>query len=100
LKRWSIFTSVVPATELEEKAGLIYSELRCALHHREATGSNCRVRVSGPPIVFNGDKIELNRETFHQALKAAFSQYVVELNNPANARLRENFRTKMDGICS
>lgn len=100
LKRWDAFTACVSLHEREIKAALIYSQVRCALHHSGATGSNCRIGVSGPPFAFNGNKIELNRVRFHDELKLAFAKYVSELKDPVNLSLRQNFKTKMEFICA
>jgi hypothetical protein len=46
----------------------------------------------------DGSRIIVNRNKFHDLLKAEFQGYLIELRDPAQAELRDNFRKKMDFI--
>ncbi len=82
------------------KAGAFYRRCRCGLHHSGQTDGDFRVRRSGALIEFNADdSVVVNRTTFHDALKRVFDAYLVELDDPANGKLRKKFQTKMDAIC-
>ena len=50
------------------------------------------------PLQDNGSRIIVNRNKFHDLLKAEFQGYLAELRNPAKAELRNNFRKKMNFI--
>ena len=50
----------------------------------------------GPLLQDNGTRIIVNRNKFHDVLKAEFQGYLAELRGPENAHLRSNFRKKMD----
>lgn len=101
LTAWPAFTSCVPAGKSAESLAVdVYEQGRCALHH---TGSTDRivVRKSGKVFVFHDDgRIEINRSLLHEELTRAFGNYLEELNVHSNVRLRKNFRTKMEHICS
>jgi hypothetical protein len=52
----------------------------------------------GPLIRNDGVNIIVNRNEFHEQLKAEFTAYLAELHDPTNVDLRANFRKKMDFI--
>ena len=76
-----------------------YKHCRCAIHHNGQTDGDFRVRCRGELIVFDGDRVTVNRTAFHDAIKRVFDAYLAELADPANSGLRKNFRTKMNAIC-
>jgi hypothetical protein len=45
------------------------------------------------------DGYALNRTMFCEAVKKEFESYLTDLRNPANGKLRERFRKKMNDIC-
>lgn len=101
LTNWPKFTACVPqGTNADDLAASVYEQGRCALHH---TGSTDRiiVRKSGKMFVFHNDgRIVINRTLLHQQLVKAFDVYIAALKDPANIALREQFKQKMDHICS
>ncbi len=76
-----------------------YKEFRCGLLHQAEVGGASKVWSIGPLIQINAGKIIVNRNKFHERLKAEFHNYLAELRNPTNTTLRQNFRRKMDFIC-
>ena len=52
----------------------------------------------GPLIQVDGGRIIVNRNKFHEQLKAEFDSYLAELRDPSNSNLRNNFRKKMNFI--
>ena len=75
-----------------------YKEFRCGILHQAEIGGDSKVWSVGPLIQVDGGKIIVNRNKFHERLKAEFQNYLAELRNPANVALRSNFRKKMDFI--
>ena len=45
------------------------------------------------------DGYVLNRTLFYEAVKQEFESYLRELRDPANAKLRQRFKKKMNDIC-
>ena len=82
----------------EALATRFYKGFRCGILHQTETGGDSRVWSVGPMIHTDGDKITVNRNEFHQRLKAEFLSYLDELRDPRNTELRKNFRKKMDFI--
>jgi len=52
----------------------------------------------GPMLSVNRNAITVNRNRFHDCLKAEFQGYQSELRDPKNSSLRKKFRKKMDFI--
>lgn len=50
----------------------------------------------GQMLRVNGDAITVNRNKFHDSLKAEFQTYLAELRDPKHSPLRSNFRKKMN----
>src|SRR5712691_8700083 len=45
------------------------------------------------------DGYALNRTMFYEAVKQEFESYLTDLRDPANGKLRERFKKKMNDIC-
>ncbi len=76
-----------------------YKDVRCGILHQAETRSGWLVRSNGP--LLNPKNIErriINRTEFHKALKSEFESYLTELRDTNNAKLRQNFRKKMDCV--
>lgn len=97
---WEPFTQSVFAPLTHDKAaGNLYSQGRCAIHHKGSTESLI-VGITGDMISFGEDEnIRINRTEFHDRLVNEFKRYLVELRDPASSDLRGNFQKKMNSIC-
>ncbi|WP_109023398.1 hypothetical protein [Sinorhizobium fredii] len=100
LTTWTDFQACVPnAAEWDAKAGELYSQGRCALHH-SGTTDKILVKRSRDMLVFQPDgTIQVNRTEFHERLTDEFNRYIAELKIPASVDLRAHMKTKMDAIC-
>jgi len=76
-----------------------YYDFRCGILHQAEIGGDSRLWSVGVLLQDDGRRIIVNRTKFHELLKAEFQSYLAELRDPANTKLRENFRTKMKFIC-
>lgn len=75
-----------------------YKEFRCGVLHQAEVGGSSKVWSIGPLIRTERNSIIVNRNEFHNRLKAEFAAYLAELRNPLNTQLRSNFRKKMNFI--
>lgn len=87
----------------EEVATKFYDHVRNGILHQAETKENTRIRTDSelPLVQLTPDEkgLIINRKKFHQKLKDAFEQYVRDLRDPKNSKLREHLRRKMDSIC-
>lgn len=83
----------------ESQAERFYYDFRCGILHQ--------AEIMGPSLLWSvgllkGEKSNgtpyINRTKFHEVLKDEVKRYSDELRDPANSKLRKNFRTKMDFI--
>ena len=82
----------------DELAGKFYKQFRCGILHQAESGGESKVWSVGPMLSVNGNAITVNRNRFHDCLKAEFQGYLSELRDSHNSVLRLNFRKKMDFI--
>uniref|UniRef100_UPI00288AC8A6 hypothetical protein n=1 Tax=unclassified Rhizobium TaxID=2613769 RepID=UPI00288AC8A6 len=83
----------------EDAARNLYSQGRCAMHHKGSTEALI-VGVTGDMISFGEDAtIRVIRTEFHEQVADEFKRYLAELRNPASSDLREKFKIKMSSIC-
>lgn len=82
----------------EDLAKQFYKEFRCGILHQAEIGGDSKVWSVGPVIRVDGGKIIVNRNKFHERLKAEFQNYLAELRKSENVDLRNKFRKKMDFI--
>jgi hypothetical protein len=82
----------------DEIASRFYKQFRCGILHQAETGGESKVWSVGPLLHVNGEAITVNRNKFHDCLKAEFQSYLSELRDSRNVTLRQNFKTKMDFI--
>jgi len=82
----------------EATADQFYREFRCGILHQAEVRGQSRVWSVGDMIWHDGDGLVVNRNLFHEALKAEFDSYLDELRLARNGNLRANFRNKMDFI--
>jgi hypothetical protein len=75
-----------------------YKEFRCGVLHQAEVGGTSKVWSVGPLIRVEGETIIVNRNEFHDRLKAEFAAYLGELRDPTNVPLRSHFRKKMNFI--
>jgi hypothetical protein len=75
-----------------------YKQFRCGILHQAESGGESKVWSVGPLIHVSGEAITVNRNEFHERLKAEFQSYLSELREPKNTIIRQNFRKKMDFI--
>jgi hypothetical protein len=79
-------------------ANQFYKQFRCGILHQAEIGGDSKVWSVGPLLRVDGSAIIVNRNKFHDSLKAEFQTYLAELRDPKNSTLRTNFRKKMDFI--
>ena len=79
-------------------AARFYDEFRCGILHQAEIRGDSKVWSVGPLLQDNGSRIIVNRNKFHDLLKAEFQSYLAELRDPAKEKLRANFRKKMNFI--
>ena len=82
----------------KKRANRFYEDVRCTILH-QAEITEGRVWSVGPLVQEKDGEIIVNRTEFHRALKAEFENYLAELRSPKEAKLRGNFRKKMNYIC-
>lgn len=75
-----------------------YKEFRCGVLHQAEVGGTSKVWSIGPLVRTEGESVIVNRNEFHDCLKAEFAAYLVELRDPKNVQLRSRFRKKMNFI--
>ena len=75
-----------------------YEQFRCGILHQAEVGGEGKVWSVGPSLRVEGGAITINRNKFHECLKAEFQTYLSELRDPRNLILRENFRKKMNFV--
>ncbi len=81
-----------------DRAKRFYKEFRCGILHQAEIGGDSKVWSVGALLQDNGSRIIVNRNKFHDLLKAEFQGYLAELRDSAKAELRDNFRKKMNFI--
>jgi len=88
------------ATEFatDDLAARFYQQFRCGILHQAETRGDSKVWSVGPMLRVNGDAITVNRNKFHESIKAEFETYLAELRDPQNSTLRANFRKKMNFV--
>jgi hypothetical protein len=96
LRTRKLFAAEFSTDELAEN---FYKQFRCGILHQAESGGESKVWSVGPMLHVKGNSITVNRNKFHDCLKAEFQSYLSELREPNNAALRKNFRKKMDFIC-
>ncbi|KIQ02984.1 hypothetical protein RU07_10450 [Agrobacterium tumefaciens] len=97
---WEPFIQTVDdPLKIEDAAGNLYSQGRCAIHHKGSTESLI-VGITGEMITFNKDgSIHINRTVFHERLVDEFKRYLAQLRDPTSNDFRKNFQKKMNSIC-
>jgi hypothetical protein len=89
------FAADFPTDDIANK---FYKQFRCGILHQAESGGDTRVWSVGPLLRVDGDAITVNRNKFHDCLKAEFQSYLTELRDSKNLPLRNNFRKKMNFI--
>jgi hypothetical protein len=82
----------------DDLAKKFYEQFRCGILHQAESGGESKVWSVGPLLRVEGNAITVNRNKFHDCVKAEFQTYLSELRDPRNLVLRENFRRKMGFI--
>lgn len=82
----------------DDVAKKFYNQFRCGILHQAESGGESKVWSVGPMLRVEGNVITVNRNKFHESLKAEFQNYLSALRDPKNIALRANFRKKMDFI--
>ena len=81
----------------------IVDEVRHGLFHDGMTGSNISISASSPHVLTieeNSNKILINPHYLYDNLLAYFNDYIKQLMNPDNLKLRENFEKRWSEIHS
>lgn len=81
------------------RADKFYKEFRCGILHQAETGGKSRVWSVGELIHEDSGRLTVNRTKFHEQIKADTESYIAALRDKTNAKLRANFRKKMNFIC-
>jgi hypothetical protein len=76
-----------------------YESIRCDLYHESRTGSG--IEITADPKVFmegitDGTAMRVNPFNLVEYLEAHFSGYILELLDPSNTQLRDNFEKRFD----
>jgi hypothetical protein len=95
LRTRRLFAAEFSSDELAEK---FYKQFRCGILHQAESGGASKVWSVGPMLRVEGNAITVNRNKFHDCLKAEFQNYLSELRDSKNSALRTNFRKKMDFV--
>lgn len=82
----------------QQLAEQFYREFRCGVLHQAEVGGSSKVWSVGPLLQNVDGSLIVNRNMFHERLKAEFASYLIELRAPENRVLRSNFRKKMNFI--
>lgn len=80
------------------RADRFYFDYRCGILHQAEIPPQCRIWSVGPLWREDANVTYVNRTVFHHELKADLEEYFSHLRDPNHARLRSNFRRKMDGL--
>ncbi|MBZ5659724.1 MAG: hypothetical protein LAO08_04895 [Acidobacteriia bacterium] len=89
------FSTEFTTDDLAKKS---YEQSRSGILHQAEIGGDSNVWSIGPLLRVKGNAITLNRNKFHDCLKAEFQSYLSELHDSKNSTLRKNFRKKMNFI--
>lgn len=73
-------------------------DFRNGILHQTEIKRDSKVWSVGPLVTVGANGLTINRTEFHKALVSEFNAYLVDLGNPVNATLRDNFRKKMKFI--
>ena len=84
----------------EAEAGHFYINFRCGILHQAQTFGNTKVWAVGQMVMTQGKYLIVNRERFHQAVKAEKDIYLELLKKRSDIKLLEHFKTKMDFIAT
>ncbi len=95
LRTRTLFTAEFSTDEVAER---FYKQFRCGILHQAESGGESKVWSVGPMLSVEGNAITVNRNRFHDCIKAEFQSYLSELRDPRNSALRMNFRKKMDFV--
>lgn len=96
------FLSVFPElnklllTEIDILIDITYGSARCGFFHSGMTKSDFFIRdnhVNGDPVVFENNKIYIDRYKFLDRVRNHFCDYVLKLRNKNNVQLRTNFES-------
>jgi hypothetical protein len=86
------------STISDETLHILYDEVRCGMYHAGMTGP--RVVITRNPAVGimreDHGHLVINPYALVEVVQTHFSNYVVSLNDPTNADLRENFERRFD----
>lgn len=66
-----------------DRAERFYEEFRCGILHQAEIGGDTKVWSVGALLQDKGRRIIVNRNKFHNLLKAEFQGYLAELREPA-----------------
>ncbi len=76
-----------------------YYDFRCGILHQAEVAGTGKVWSVGDLLHEESGRLTINRTRFHEQLKAEIQNYLAELADPKNTKLRANFRKKMSFIC-
>jgi hypothetical protein len=76
-----------------------YYDFRCGILHQAEVAGTGKVWSVGDLLHEESGRLTINRTRFHEQLKAEIQNYLAELADPKNTKLRAHFRKKMSFIC-
>jgi hypothetical protein len=82
---------------VEKLLELLYHGTRCGMYHAGVTDT--RIFLMGtenPPIFFHKGKLFINPHKLVVAIKNHFDEYISQLKDVKNSRLRQNFEKRFD----
>lgn len=82
----------------EKQADEFYDQIRCGILHQGETKKDSKVWSVGSFLQRTEHGIIVNRTEFHKKLKKEFDQYLKDLIENTDPRLRENYRKVMNHI--
>ena len=82
------------------QADYFYRKVRCNLLHQAQTSNDTKIWTVGEMVTRHDGITTINRIKFHMTIIEEFEIYLEELKERQNKLLLENFRKKMDFICS
>jgi hypothetical protein len=79
-------------------ASIFFKDFRCGILHQLETYQKAKVWSIGELLYFNDNIMIINRNEFHECIKKEIDIYIGKLKN--EDELKENFKNKMDFICT
>ena len=94
-----IFPDSSQVKNIDEILGIFYDQVRCGLFHDGMTRSVVTINAEHKSAIdFTSSDIVVNPHKFLDSIRKAFEDYIMELKNPSNTALRQNFEKRWNII--